>query len=460
MKRLADFATLAAVGVLVACSDLARPVAPHWSPPSSANRDFVITGATDLGTLGGRSGSAFGLNDLGEIVGMSAIGNFSEDPHPFLWTSQSGMGDLGTFGGAFGQAKGINDMGQVVGVVSSPDNAEHAFLWTPSAPGGTTGEMVDIGGLPGGGSQTIALGINGLGQIVGIDMVAGVGHAYVWTPERPGAPVGAVTDISGGLASSANAINDIGQVAGTAQFQTGSAFLWSARSGMVSLGTLPGATSSEAFGINNAGQVVGAAYDGFGRDHPRAFVWTPSSAGATTGILADLSAVVGFPSTATGINDIGQVVGYGLDASGIYGFIWSERDGVIRIPSATLWAINAAGQAVGVLSDPPGTSRAFRWSFRTVPPDPVTEVQNIASQVQALLTSGALNKGQGNALLSKLNAITAKLNQSNTTAAINILLAFINQCHAYMSAGILTLQEGQPLIDAATALIQQLSGGA
>jgi hypothetical protein len=115
---------------------------------------------------------------------------------------------------------------------------------------------------------------------------------------------------------------------------------------------------------------------------------------------------------------------------------------------------------VGVLSDPPGTSRAFRWSFRTVPPDPVTEVQNIASQVQALLTSGALNKGQGNALLSKLNAITAKLNQSNTTAAINILLAFINQCHAYMSAGILTLQEGQPLIDAATALIQQLSGGA
>ena len=72
--------------------------------------------------------------------------------------------------------------------------------------------------------------------------------------------------------------------------------------------------------------------------------------------------------------------------------------------------------------------------------------------------AGALNRGQGNSLISKLDGAIAKLDQGNTNAAINKRQAFINQVNAFINGGNLTLDEGQPLIDAVNEVIDNLNG--
>ncbi|MGD0301518.1 MAG: hypothetical protein ABSE86_30945, partial [Bryobacteraceae bacterium] len=75
---------------------------------------------TDLGNLGGTAKGfgnlAFNINNQGEVVGISGLRgdmNF----HGFLWTKATGMQDLGTLpGDANSTAIGINDSGDVVGV--------------------------------------------------------------------------------------------------------------------------------------------------------------------------------------------------------------------------------------------------------------------------------------------------------------------------------------------------------
>jgi hypothetical protein len=155
------------------------------------------------------------------------------------------------------------------------------------------------------------------------------------------------------------------------------------------------------------------------------------------------------------------VVGVSTDADGhFFAFVWSARDGVAELsPQAAAYAISDPGDIAGeAYYSAYGEYHATVWSVRGTPPAPVSQVQTIAGQVGALVTAGALNQGQGNSLLAKLNAVTAKINQGNTTAAINLLQAFINHCQSLVDSGVLTAAEGESLIDAATALINQLRG--
>ena len=77
--------------------------------------------------------------------------------------------------------------------------------------------------------------------------------------------------------------------------------------------------------------------------------------------------------------------------------------------------------------------------------------------IQFLVDDGTLNDGQGNALTSKLENVLAKLAKGNTNAAVNQLGAFINQVEDYIDEGILTTEQGNQLIDAATFLVELLS---
>ena len=94
----------------------------------------------DLGSLGGSVGAASAINDNGQIVGLSLIGDACGSAlHPFLW-QEGVMIDLNDVipedsGWLYIEnAVAINNAGQIVGQGWTEDFHEHAFLLTPCAP--------------------------------------------------------------------------------------------------------------------------------------------------------------------------------------------------------------------------------------------------------------------------------------------------------------------------------------
>jgi len=293
--------------VCASATDEARAVTPYRVTelgigvfPTAINTSGQITGLTltgeegraflysggvlqDLGTLGGSSSAGAALNDNGEVTGgaRTAAGLL----HVFLYAGGS-MQDLG--GGSFGQGLGINNSGQVTGQASSATDLLGAFIYSGGA-------LQFLGQRTAWGSD-----INASGQVTGFALRPASGSA-----DESGFAFlyngGSIQDLGtlGGLNSRGEAINDSGQVTGLAQTADGSshAFLYSGGS-MHDLGEGVG----EA--INNRGWVVGASgFDPFVYD---------GSARYDLHDLLDASGAGWQLGTPQGINDAGQIVGYGI----------------------------------------------------------------------------------------------------------------------------------------------------
>ncbi len=158
--------------------------------------------------------------------------------------------------------------------------------------------------------------------------------------------------------------------------------------------------------------------------------------------------------------------------------IWSDPADIIYGTTLNITQLNASASVPGtfVYTPPSGTvlsagTQTLKVEFtpedaenyNTVSKEvtidvltPVQKIEQITATVQDLVTSGVLNKGQGNALIVKLNAAEKNLNKENTNAAINELNAFINQVNAYIKSGKLSPTDGQELIDDANSVINVL----
>lgn len=175
-----------------------------------------------------------------------------------------------------------------------------------------------------------ALATNDFGQVAGmsgtcantvIPPFSASAHAVLWDA---GIPVdlgnlGGTANLSQlAIGNAATAINDKGEVVGVSAISDtqGRAFLWTRKTGIVNLGALPGDTMSAALAINNEGEIVGNSLTlppGQGGT-PRPFLWKG-------GVMTDLNTLVPASSplhllTTGGINDRGQIVGFGVTDSG------------------------------------------------------------------------------------------------------------------------------------------------
>jgi len=121
--------------------------------------------AIDLGTLGGWSSSARGINDAGQVVGMSDTADGNR--HAFI-TGPDGVGmrDLGSLGGSrsWSNAFGINEAGQVVGYSHTADGNSHAFITGPDGEG--MADLNSLVDLPPGVILVQAWDINNSGQVI------------------------------------------------------------------------------------------------------------------------------------------------------------------------------------------------------------------------------------------------------------------------------------------------------
>jgi len=265
--------------------------------------DYTIT---DLGTLGGSSSYAYGINSLGAVVGVSETS--SGDRHAFLY-SNSVMSDLGTLGGSTSEAYAINDYGQVVGQTTAADGSRQSFLYS----GGVMSSL----GLISAEYYRGATAINNNGQIVvngritpdGSDTCSGGGSCTVNVANS----FEVVMINNNGQA----AVNVHGGHAYLLNDGTLDEFLNGFDNLVTDLGTL-GSSYSHAIAINDHGEIVGFSGSSSGGGAAHAFLFSG-------GMMSDLGRLSDVYSLAIGINNKGQVVGFSLDTNNISsGFLYSD----------------------------------------------------------------------------------------------------------------------------------------
>jgi len=228
-------------------------------------------------------------------------GNISEFA-AFVWDSDDGTQNLGTLGGNSSQAWGVNDAGTVVGQSVNATGETRAFYWTNG------GGMIDLGTL--GGDHSYAFAINNADTVVGCadDNQANRQYSFRWTS---GNGMEKLKQFGSARYSCAFAVNASGVVVGEAEITSGPihAALWRGTNQVDDLGTL-GGNASIARAINVNEEVVGASLTADG--NTRAFGWDDTGVAAMTDLNDLLPSGSGWVLIdAWDINDNGEIVGYG-----------------------------------------------------------------------------------------------------------------------------------------------------
>lgn len=267
--------------------------------------DFFSTTTTAFrwdGTLhalpalpGQSSAGATAINNTGRIVGDSVSNGI---PRAVLWQNDV-PSPLPVFG-TRSNARGINDLGDVVGN-AQVSNRDRAFLLEAGA-----GAAIDLGTL--GGLESVATGVNLAGFVVGYAETSNRNdHAFRWRDvngNNISDPSEMVQLSDLGLSSAAYSINEQNVASGfvlRANF-TRQAALWNSAGNRIDLQNYPGTTDAEIFDVNSSLLAVGQS--------GTAVLWEN---GTVQRLIDLIPADSGWLSliSAYGINDNGQIVGFG-----------------------------------------------------------------------------------------------------------------------------------------------------
>jgi probable HAF family extracellular repeat protein len=313
------FSALAALAVCTACADATDSVGPSVTGVYEAARVGAGIGVVDLGTLGGNTSHAYGLNtpsagqrllvvgdaqnpagkttatywyynvasgvasagvplstadDMqstawganeseqiagGSYTQVTTGGVTSYPSRAVRWTTSGAAGTLlGNLGGTYTQAGAINTLGEIVGQSTSPDGQMRPFLWNP-----ISGTLTDLGFFAGVDIQVEDRNANQ--TIVGAvrSTPSTLQTAFVW---RPLVGFALLPDLGAppagdGIVSYATGVNDAGVIVGfvnTASFGL-RAVRWNLAADGITyvVENLGLGTGSQASDINNAGEIVG-----------------------------------------------------------------------------------------------------------------------------------------------------------------------------------------------------------
>jgi probable HAF family extracellular repeat protein len=231
----------------------------------------------------------------------------------------------------------INNAGQIVGSYTFVPGGlfptqKYGFIYNPQD--GTYTGLND----PFSAVFTSAQGINDVGQVVGHYLAAGLYHGFLYSG-------GTYTtlDAPGATQTQAYGINNVGlgQIVGA--YSDGSVnhgFTYDG-STYTTLDDPFGTNGTQLLGINNLGQIVGSYIDASGHSH--GFLY--SGGGFTT--LDDPS---GTDTVATGINELGQIVGHYSNGSVQHSFLYSAGAYITLDDTLLVSGINNSGVLVGSYS--------------------------------------------------------------------------------------------------------------
>lgn len=246
--------------------------------------------------------TANAINNTGTVVGQYTSSSGSQS-QPFFWQN-GGTTFLPLPTGAIsGGASSINDSGEIVGWARFADQTSHAVKWVDK-------QAIDISALPNGQTAIYAQSINNAGQIAGYLQT---GNNAYQSFLLSGDTVTPLTDAQQGGSTFVNALNNAGIAVGNVDFRYGfRAVYW--KDG-TSFDLEPYAQGdwvySSAYGINDHGDIVG--FTGLG-SAKHAFIWKDGQM-QDLNTLADLT---GLPQTgyiafesAFDINNAGQIIASG-----------------------------------------------------------------------------------------------------------------------------------------------------
>lgn len=280
---------------------------------------------TGLGMLpGGVLSWGEAINNNGEMVG------YSEDSTGLrkgvVWDGRGGMVDVHSAIGSLGSSIpwDINDNGLIVGQASINPGFSKGFIWDQVNPAVVVGSQGYMGGAN--------YGTNNSGELVGSAFFFGdPDDATDWVPDGRGGYESQNITPPGYNLSIARAVNNNGMIVGFSNYQSPTAgqqaciFTRDDQNPVELLGTLPGYDTTEGLDVNDNGMVVGYAFDGtFSGLEPHAWAWANGTMYDLNDLLDDQSAF-DVLLHATGVNNHGDIVGFGLLKTGSFGAFLIEE---------------------------------------------------------------------------------------------------------------------------------------